>query len=123
LVYTTQVTADDSDIHEELARCTGFEWDAGNAPKVLARHQVEPGECEQVFFRSPFLVVFDEKHSGAERRWRALGQTLAERKPYLVFTVRGTLIRVIAARDMSRKERSVYEEVQASPEADPSVRE
>ena len=107
------VSADPPDIYDLLARCTGFEWDTGNAPKVLARHQVEPGECEQAFFREPFIVAVDEKHSRAEQRWHALGQTLADRNLYLVFTVRGTLIRVIAARDMNRKERSTYEHAQA----------
>ena len=106
------VSAAPPDIYELLARCTGFEWDTGNAPKVLARHKVEPGECEQAFFREPFVVAFDEKHSGAEQRWHALGQTLADRKLYLAFTVRGTLIRVIAARDMNRKERRLYAQVE-----------
>jgi len=115
------VSADLPNIYEVLARCTGFDWDAGNAPKVLARHNVEPGECEQAFFREPFLVPFDEKHSGTEQRWLALGQTLADRRLYLVFTVRGALIRVIAASDMNRKERRKYEEAQAGREADPGL--
>ena len=108
--------ADLPDINEVLARSTGFEWDARKAPKLPVRHSVEPGECEQAFFREPFLVVFDEKHSGTERRWQALGQTLADRKLFLVFTVRGALIRIIAARDMNRKERRTYEKAQASLE-------
>jgi len=32
----------------------------------------------------------------------------------VVFTVRGSLIRVISARDMSRKERKVYEQAEES---------
>ncbi|MGH7614587.1 MAG: BrnT family toxin [Gemmatimonadales bacterium] len=108
-------------IYDVLARCTGFEWDAGNAPKLLARHNVEPGECEQAFFRHPFVVAFDEQHSRTKLRWQALGRTLAERKLYLVFTVRGALIRVIAARDMNQKERRRYAEVQTSVEADPAL--
>lgn len=109
---------DIDDVYGLIARCTGFEWDAGNAPKVLARHQVEPGECEQAFFREPFVASSDETHSGVEPRWRALGQTLAERRLYLVFTVRGTFIRVIAARDMNRKERKDYGQIQTSPQED-----
>ncbi|MGH7559866.1 MAG: BrnT family toxin [Gemmatimonadales bacterium] len=109
------------DIYDVLAGCTGFEWDAGNAPKVLARHNVEPGECEQAFFRHPFVVAVDEKHSRTELRWQALGRTLAARTLYLVFTVRGALIRVITARDMSQKERRRYAEVQTSVEADPGL--
>jgi len=115
------VSVDLPDIYEVLARCTGFDWDAGNAPKLLARHSVEPGECEQAFFREPLVVAFDEKHSGTEPRWHALGQTLADRKLYVVFTVRGPLIRVIAARDMNRKERRKYEEAQAGLEENPGL--
>jgi uncharacterized DUF497 family protein len=115
------VDADLPDIYEVLPRCTGFEWDAGNTPKLLARHKVEPGECEQAFFREPFLVAFDESHSGTEQRWHALGQTLADRRLFLVFTVRGALIRVIAARDMNRKERRRYEKAQAGPEENPGL--
>jgi uncharacterized DUF497 family protein len=113
--------ADSSSPNDPLARCTGFEWDAGNAPKVRARHHVEPGECEQAFFQEPFVASFDESHSGTEPRWRALGQSVAGRMLYMVFTVRGDLIRVIAARDMNRKERKWYAEFQASFEEDPGL--
>jgi uncharacterized DUF497 family protein len=99
------------DVFEHLGRCTGFQWDEGNAPKVLARHGVEPGECEQLFFIEPFLVEFDEQHSTTEQRWRALGQTTGGRGLFLVFTLRDTLIRVIAAREMNHKEQQRYAEV------------
>ncbi len=98
------------DIHKLLALANGFEWDAGNAPKVVDRHDIEPGECEQAFFSEPFLIDADEKHSQQERRWRALGTTLAARYLYLVFTLRGSRIRVVAAREMNRKERRAYDQ-------------
>ena len=103
------------------ASATGFDWDAGNAPKVRARCGVDPGECEQVFFVEPFIVFADTKHSATERRWRALGRTLADRRLYLVFTMRGTLIRVVAARDMNRKERNAYAQAKARAAAHPDV--
>ena len=99
-----------SDIRDLLAQATGFEWDAGNARKVVSRHGVEPGECEQAFFSEPFLISYDETHSKSEPRWRALGCTSADRWLFLVFTVRNTLVRVLAARDMNRKERVRYGE-------------
>ncbi len=92
-----------------LARCTGFEWDAGNAGKNWALHRVTGTECEQVFFNRPVLVAADARHSAAEARFAALGRTTAGRFLAVVFTVRGTLLRVISARDMSRRERRVYE--------------
>lgn len=117
------MTGEPPDGQAILERCTGFEWDAGNAPKVLARHRVEPGECEQAFFREPLVVAFDVRHSGAEPRWLALGRTFADRRLCLVFTVRESLIRVIAARDMNRKERHAYAQAQADAEAHPDVQD
>ena len=110
------------DIYERLARCEGFDWDEGNAPKVKGRHGVEPGECEQAFVSEPLLVFADPGHSHREERWRALGGTVGGRRLYLVFTLRrGVLIRVIAARDMNRKERRTYGQAKARIEEDPDV--
>jgi hypothetical protein len=60
----------------------------------------------------PILVTVDEQHSTEERRYAALGQTNAGRRLSIVFTIRRTLVRVISARDMSRRERRVYEGAQ-----------
>ena len=67
-------------------------------------------DCEQVFFNRPIRVAPDEKHSRREPRRAALGQTNAGRLLSVVFTVRGTLLRLISARDMSRHERRLYEQ-------------
>lgn len=104
-----------------FADCDAFEWDDGNAAKARARHDVEPGECEQVFFGEPLLVSADAKHSQVEQRWRALGMTLSGRTLYLVFTLRGARIRVLAARNMNRKERRNYEQAKARAEEDSDV--
>lgn len=92
---------------------TGFQWDDGNAPKVWERHQVLPAECEQVFLNRPVLVAGDVRHSKHEPRYHALGLSDADRRLALVFTIRGPLVRVIAARDMSRRERRAYEQARA----------
>ena len=99
------------DVHELLSQATGFEWDAGNLEKNWRTHQVSAAECEQVFFNQPLIAAPDVAHSGQEPRFYSLGQTDAARLLFLVFTLRGTLIRVISARDMSRKERKVYEKL------------
>jgi uncharacterized DUF497 family protein len=91
-----------------LAGCEGFQWDAANSGKVWERHRVMPTECEELFFNRPLVVNSDEKHSTGENRFYALGQTDSGRLLFVVFTVRGALIRVISARDMSRKERRMY---------------
>ena len=98
--------AKDPDI---LLSCSGFEWDEYNANKNLKKHGVSPSESEEIFFNRPLIVADDQRHSREERRFYALGQTDRDRKLFAVFTVRGDNIRVISARDMSRKEREVYE--------------
>jgi len=99
---------------EDLAQCTGFQWDTGNTEKNWELHQVSQGECEQVFFSRPLVVAADVEHSEREPRYAALGQSNAGRRLALVFTIRGALVRVISARDMSRRERRIYEQGQAS---------
>ena len=100
------ITMDPNDI---LASLTGFEWDEGNLTKNWEKHQVSALECEQVFFNRPLIALPDERHSESESRFYALGQTDTGRRLFIVFAARSNFIRVISARDMSRKERKIYE--------------
>lgn len=93
----------------DFSSCTGFDWDEGNLLKNWEKHRVSAPECEQVFFNRPLLAEPDEKHAGAEARFYALGQTDGGRMLFVVFTLRGGLIRVISARNMNRRERKEYE--------------
>ena len=93
---------------EELAACTGFQWDAGNAVKNWEKHGVTQTECEQIFFNRPLLAKHDWEHSFGEERFFALGRTDANRFLFVVFTIRGDKIRVISARDMNLGERRRY---------------
>ena len=96
-------------MNNELLTCTGFQWDDGNSEKNWISHQVTKSECEQIFFNQPLIVGNDEKHSIIERRYYTLGHTDSNRPLYIVCTIRKNLIRVISARDMSKKEREVYD--------------
>ena len=89
----------------------GFDWDEGNARKN-EKHGVSQSEAEEVFFNQPLLLLEDPRHGGQESRYHALGKTHEGRRLHISFTLRetGTLIRVISARDMHRKERSIYEQ-------------
>ncbi|MFH2113222.1 MAG: BrnT family toxin [Spirochaetota bacterium] len=86
-----------------------FEWDDHNTDKNRNKHSVEPGECEELFFNAPLVVSPDEGHSTLESRYHALGCSDCGRALMLVFTMRNQRIRVISARDQSRKERLIYE--------------
>lgn len=87
---------------------TGFDWDDGNQEKNWIKHGVSTAESEETFFNQPLIVQEDAEHSQTEQRYFALGRTNRRRRLFVVFTVRDDRIRVISARDMSRKERSIY---------------
>lgn len=93
----------------DLSQCSGFQWDEGNAGKNWDLHQVSDSESEQVFFNQPRTMRKDAKHSQKEPRFYILGRTDAGRALFVSFTVRGDQIRVISARDMTRKELRKYE--------------
>lgn len=94
--------------YEILLDCTEFEWDQGNLEKNWKKHKVAPMECEQMFFNQPLVVMDDPGHSGREKRYYALGRTDERRYLFVVFTVRGSKLRVISARNMNKNERKAY---------------
>lgn len=96
----------------DLARIVGFVWDDGSARKSLDKHGVSQKEAEEVFLDPHLQLLDDEKHGGDEKRIHAYGQDAAGRKLQVSFTLRDndTLIRVISARPMSRRERASYEQ-------------
>ena len=97
------------DILAKLQSCTGFDWDEGNLLKNWEKHGVTAAECEQVFFNRPLLAQPDLRHSDSEVRFYVLGRSDSGRRLFLAFAVRADRVRVISARDMSRKERRSYE--------------
>ncbi len=92
----------------DLDQVEGFEWNKGNLTKNQDQHQVSTTECEEVFFNRPLTLDDDLKHSQQEIRYYALGQTNAQRKLHIVFTIRQNKIRIISARDMKSKEKAIY---------------
>jgi len=98
---------------DEGTDATEFDWDDGNAEKIWSRHRVSQAEGEQVFFNRPLVVGEDDLHSLAEIRHYALGRTDADRLLFLVYTLRGERLRIISARDMTRRERKEYERARA----------
>lgn len=93
---------------DRLAQSEDFQWDRGNLWKVWQRHSVTTAECEEVFLNQPLIVGEDEMHSQDEERLYALGRTDRERLLFVAFTIRAKSIRVISARDMSRREREIF---------------
>ena len=96
------------DLPEFFPALDGFEWDQGNSSKNWMLHRVSQTEAEQVFLNRP-LVVVGAPFKGEPRQF-AFGQTDAGRLLTVVFTIRGSLLRVISVRPMSRRERRGYGE-------------
>lgn len=93
----------------EETEASEFDWDGGNAEKNWLRHRVSQSECEQVFFNRPLVVAEDLRHSDSEDRFFALGESDAGRLLFVAYVLRGDRIRVISARDMTRREQKEYE--------------
>lgn len=88
-----------------------FEWDERNISKNWEKHKVKYTESEEIFLNNPVIADIEKnKILYHEDRKAAYGATDAGRLIFVAFTVRNNKIRVISARDMSRKERSFYEE-------------
>lgn len=85
-----------------------FDWNKGNLDKNWRKHKVHFKEAEEIFFNKPLKTYKDIKHSQKEGRFAALGTTNKGKKLYIVFTIRNGKIRIISARNQSRKERKLY---------------
>ena len=86
-----------------------FEWDKGNIGKNK-KHNVEDKEAEEIFLDDRKKTFKDKLHSGGEERFRVVGKTKKGRLLFVVFTMRKGKIRIISARDINKKEVSLYEE-------------
>ena len=93
----------------DLTEITGFDWDKGNIDKSYQKHGITPNEAEEVFADKNVGIERDIKHQEAEERYIAIGGTLNARLLFVVFTVRGGMIRIISARKADKKERRLYE--------------
>ena len=91
----------------DIEGATGFQWDDANRMHCR-KHGMEPEEIETVFRGTP-RVAPDWKHSAIETRFLAVGRTEQGRAAFVVFTMRGSLIRPLSARYMHAEEVAQYE--------------
>lgn len=89
-----------------------FEWDARKAATNVRKHGVPFSEAATVFADPDALDGPDLKHSARENRSLRLGRSLGGRVLIVAYTIRGAgddeKIRIISARQASRKERAAY---------------
>jgi len=86
-----------------------FDWNKGNIDKNL-KHDVTDREAEEAFFDNKKRTFKDKLHSKSEERFRIVGKTKEGRLLFIAFTIRNERIRIISARDISKKEVKLYEE-------------
>ena len=90
-----------------------FSWDTRKAIQNLREHDVSFEDAATVFADPEALDWEDIEHSEIERRFKRLGKSLADRVLLVIYTIRRTrdgkeTIRIISARQASRKERKAY---------------
>jgi len=87
-----------------------FEWDPDKATRNLAKHGVSFHEAATVFGDPLALTYFDPDHSEDEDRFLTVGQSSVGRLLVISHTDRGDRTRIISARQVTPKERRVYEQ-------------
>ncbi|MDZ7841906.1 MAG: BrnT family toxin [Gammaproteobacteria bacterium] len=87
-----------------------FEWDPNKARRNKAKHGVTFEEGAEVFGDQYSSTVADPDHSHDEERFLIFGRTRQGRYVVVAFTDRGDRIRLISARQMTRREREAYEQ-------------
>jgi uncharacterized DUF497 family protein len=90
-----------------------FSWDTRKPLKNSTKHGVPFEEVSTIFSDPNGLNWEDLEHARAEPRWKRLGLSREARVLLVVYTLRrlkyGTeTIRIISARQASRKERKAY---------------
>jgi uncharacterized DUF497 family protein len=90
-----------------------FAWDANKAGLNLSKHGVPFDEAATVFGDDQGLEWEDLQHSDKEARLKRLGRSNMGRILLVVYTVKRSIdgketIRIISARQASRKERKAY---------------
>ena len=86
-----------------------FEWDPAKAGDNEAKHKVSFSEATEVFADALSSSAPDPDHSLDEKRFVIFGRTLKDRYLVVAFTDRGGNLRIISAREMTRRERQAYE--------------
>lgn len=87
-----------------------FDWNPQKAKINLAKHQVSFQEASTVF-ADPLSITFpDPGHSIGEERLVLIGQSASGRVLFVAHTERGNVIRIISAREVTRREQQIYEE-------------
>jgi hypothetical protein len=84
-----------------------FEWDPDKARANARKHRIEFADAVAVFEDASAVTISDDD-STDEERWVTIGQDSFDRLLVVIYTWRGTNIRLISARKASRREQREY---------------
>ena len=87
-------------------RVDGFQWNENNVVKNIINHDTYPDEIEETFY-NPYKL-----RKTLQERYLLYGVTDSGRYLFIVFEIKRhaskNLVRVISARNMTKKEKSYY---------------
>ena len=87
-----------------------FEWNKNKAELNLKKHRISFHEAATIF-GDPLAITFDDPdHSVGEYRFITFGLSRYNHVLVVSHTERGGIKRIISARQMTKKERKIYEE-------------
>ncbi len=87
-----------------------FEWDEEKAKINIKKHTVSFEEAKSVFGDPLSITVEDPHHSTTEQRFIDIGKSISGKLLVVVYTERGSKIRMISCRKATSMERRIYEE-------------
>jgi uncharacterized DUF497 family protein len=85
-----------------------FEWDARKAAANLRKHGVAFEEAQTIFGDPQSLTIYDAEHSETDDRFITLGLSFSGRLLVVVHQDLDEDIRIISARQATRKESRTY---------------
>jgi uncharacterized protein len=87
-----------------------FEWDEEKAKRNRAKHRVGFEEAATAFLDPLARVYDDPEHSLDEDRLLLVGRSVERRTLLVVHVSRAEHLRIISAREATRRERKAFEE-------------
>ncbi len=87
-----------------------FEWNTNKAKKNIEKHGVSFDEASTVFSDPLSMTYDDPDHSYGENRYIIIGLSSNGKLLFISHVEKDGIIRIISARQLTRKERKQYEQ-------------
>jgi uncharacterized protein len=87
-----------------------FEWDDAKAESNERKHGVAFSVAQTVFGDPLSITGYDPRHADDEDRFLTMGMSVDGRMLVVSHTDRGHMVRIISAREATRRERKDYED-------------